>query len=68
MRCHICNSVLSPPEINQNSDHQDWEPCGTCLDIINDIFNTEKTEDEIDRELEHEDIDIYDEEELYNDT
>jgi hypothetical protein len=34
MRCHICNSVLSSP--NPNSDHGDYDPCETCMIVIND--------------------------------
>jgi cytidine deaminase len=38
MRCHICNSVLEENEIKWNKDHEDYDPCGVCLDIINEVF------------------------------
>jgi uncharacterized protein with PIN domain len=50
MRCHICNAVLSEPEIQWNKDHKDWDPCTTCQDVIESVFN-DNSEDEIEREL-----------------
>ena len=37
MRCHICNASLSEP--NFNSDHGSYEPCGTCLAVIQDTLD-----------------------------
>lgn len=34
MRCDICDSLLVDPVFNTDLD--DWEPCGTCLAVIND--------------------------------
>jgi hypothetical protein len=40
MRCHICDSLLQ--EIHYNSDHEDYEPCPTCLAIIAEAVGKEK--------------------------
>ena len=64
MRCHICNAVLSDQEIQWNKDHKDWDPCTTCQDIIESVFNDD-TEEEIDKQLEHE---YPDDEELGNES
>ena len=53
MKCHICNATLSPGEIQWNNDHEDWDPCSRCLDIIDGVF-TDATEEEIDAELAYE--------------
>lgn len=34
MRCYICNRVLEEPQYNR--DHEDYDPCNTCLDVIAD--------------------------------
>lgn len=34
MRCNICDSALSKPDFN--SDLGTWEPCVTCLEVIQD--------------------------------
>lgn len=36
MRCHICDAALENPTYNR--DLQQWEPCGTCLEIIFSVF------------------------------
>lgn len=38
MRCNICNASLSKPTYNEQL--QGYEPCGTCLDVINDAVGT----------------------------
>lgn len=50
MRCHICNAALSPPEVQWNNQHNDWDPCGRCLAVIDEVFS-DKTEEEIDEEI-----------------
>jgi hypothetical protein len=59
VKCHICNTTLSAAETQWNTDHEDWDPCNTCLTIINDLF-TDSTEEEIDDELAFELEDDYD--------
>lgn len=54
MRCHICNASLGGSEVKFNKDHDDWEPCGTCLSIIAEIFEDPLDEEEIDQALEEE--------------
>lgn len=44
MRCHICDSELS--NISFNRDHGDINPCGTCLQIISEVFGEEGDDDE----------------------
>lgn len=53
MRCRICNTLLQENEIKWNHDHEDWEPCGTCLAIIEEVFEP-LDEEEINRQLEFE--------------
>jgi hypothetical protein len=50
MRCHICNSTLSPAEVQWHPQHNEWDPCGHCLSVIDEIFN-DSTEEEIDAEI-----------------
>lgn len=38
MRCAICNAELSPNEIKWSHAHDEWEPCNTCLAIIDEVF------------------------------
>lgn len=53
MRCHICDAGLTPKSIQYNREHQEWDPCGTCLEAISEIFEG-KSEEEIDWELAEE--------------
>jgi hypothetical protein len=57
LRCHICNAVLTPNEINWNPDHEDWGPCNKCQEVIDEVFN-DRSEDEIEQELNQE-LDLY---------
>ncbi len=38
MRCHICDRVLSEPRFN--SDHKDYDPCDTCLEVVYDVLGS----------------------------
>lgn len=38
MRCYICDKVLEDEHVSYNEDHKDYEPCQTCLKIIEDII------------------------------
>lgn len=53
MRCHICNAQLSPAEIQWNNDHKDWDPCTTCQEVIDGVFN-DSTDEEITEEIDYE--------------
>lgn len=53
MKCDICDRILSPEEVSFNRDHDKWEPCGTCLAIINEVFE-HHDEEEIDRQIAEE--------------
>lgn len=65
MRCNICNATLSAPEVQWNSDHEDWDPCNKCQEVIDGVF-TDLSEEEIDEQLafefEGEDEDVNPEE------
>lgn len=37
MRCHICDKQLA--EVSFNSEHQDIDPCPTCLDVVQDVLD-----------------------------
>ena len=50
MRCHICDKTLSKEEISYNRDHEDFDPCGVCLEVINSLFEP-KDENELDKEF-----------------
>ena len=50
MRCHICNSTLSPAEVQWNNDHKDWDPCNRCQEAIEAVF-TDDSEEEIAEQL-----------------
>jgi len=52
-RCFICDKTLTAEEVQWNRDHQDWDPCGVCLDIINNVFEPH-SEEEIDWQLAEE--------------
>lgn len=38
MRCHICDASLGETEVKFNRKHDEFDPCGTCLTIIGEIF------------------------------
>lgn len=54
MRCYICDRTLSDSEIQYDQDFQSWDPCSTCLDVIDSVFSDPLTEDEVTAELREE--------------
>ena len=44
MRCYICDSALSDEEVQFNRVHDDWDPCGTCKQVIKDVFKEDRDE------------------------
>lgn len=56
MRCNICDRELSPDEIKLHSKiknrrgEKKWEPCGSCLEAIAEVFEAD-SEEEIDAAL-----------------
>jgi hypothetical protein len=36
MRCYICDRVLKDPQYNQ--DHKSYDPCPSCLLVIEDLI------------------------------
>jgi len=51
VRCHICNAALGSGEVQWNNQHEEWDPCGRCLQAIDEVFSN-KTEEEIDEEID----------------
>jgi hypothetical protein len=47
MRCNICDRTLQPGEIKFNKDHEEFDPCGVCLEVINNVFEDHLEEDEM---------------------
>jgi hypothetical protein len=48
MRCFICDVAIAEPSFN--SDHDDYEPCSYCQEIIKDAIGADKAsadEDEL---------------------
>lgn len=39
MKCRICDATLA--KVEWNNDHNEWDPCGTCLMIISEVFGDE---------------------------
>lgn len=50
MRCFICDTPLSPDEVKLHPKMKKWEPCGECLEKINEVFEP-YDELEIDRQI-----------------
>ncbi len=61
MRCYICDSHLDNPQ--WSAKHQDWEPCGTCQEVIDNVFEDLLEEEEDTTNYEEEII-----EEIQQDT
>lgn len=55
IRCHICNAVLPPDGVSYSKDHEEFNPCGTCLMEIKEVFTDHLDEDEIEYTLLEED-------------
>ncbi len=49
MKCHICDRQLSPDEIKLTTKYErgKFAPCGTCLSIIEEVFEP-LSEEELD--------------------
>lgn len=59
MRCAICDRTLNPNEIKYNKDHDEFDPCGVCLEIIGEVFEDNLEEDEIRVLVEQDEREIY---------
>lgn len=57
MKCYICDKTLGNDEIKHEPHygHGGFAPCGTCLEIVGELFN-DASEEEIDAELSFEGI------------
>jgi len=47
MRCHICDRPLSETEIAFDKNHDEFDPCTTCLMVISETFDDHLDEDEV---------------------
>lgn len=55
MRCKICDTTLSDPKWNKQLN--DWEICGTCLEIAMSAFEDKPDDDnEVEEDLLPEDL------------
>lgn len=59
MRCYICDSVLSPESTRWNAEHEDYDPCPTCLMIISEVFDDPLDEGEISYALMQENPELF---------
>jgi len=39
MRCYICDAPLTDDEVRFNKDHEDYDPCTVCKNVIADAVN-----------------------------
>jgi len=46
MKCYICNVDMDTFTFNR--DHGDIDPCGTCKEVIANVFGDEGDDDELD--------------------
>lgn len=44
MRCFICDAVLADDEVHFNRVHDDYDPCGTCKQVIREVFAEDRDE------------------------
>lgn len=51
MKCYICDKTLEQDEIKLHPLIKKWEPCGTCLAVIGEVFEDGLDEDEVTRLL-----------------
>lgn len=52
MRCHICDAALTDEEVRWNRQHQDYDPCGVCREVIANVFGEEDDDDMLARQEE----------------
>lgn len=56
MRCACCDDILHEPKWNR--DHQMWDYCPTCLEIIFNVF------EDYPEEIEEEEVELISDEEF----
>lgn len=47
MRCYICDNGLGDDEVRFNRLHKDYDPCGTCREVIKDAVNESYDPDKV---------------------
>lgn len=65
MKCYICDSTMSSDEIKLKPKygHGGIDPCGKCMEIINDIFEP-MAEEDLDVILGDAEVDLLSNEEI----
>lgn len=38
MRCFICDRILNEDQVHYNEEHEDFDPCPTCQQVIDDLL------------------------------
>lgn len=38
MKCFICDRTLEDDQVHYNEEHQDYDPCPTCQQVIDDLL------------------------------
>lgn len=38
MKCYICDRTLEEDQVHYNIDHEDYDPCPSCLAVVEDIL------------------------------
>ena len=38
MKCYICNKTLEDEDTHFNTDHKDYDPCPSCLAVVEDTL------------------------------
>lgn len=38
MKCYICDRTLEEDQVHYNIDHLDYDPCPSCLSVIEDLI------------------------------
>jgi hypothetical protein len=56
MRCYICDAIIDEPQFNR--DHNSYDPCQECLDIIAEVFEEPDDKNEEIIEEDQEDIEV----------
>ena len=50
MKCYICNVDMDTFTFNR--DHNDIDPCGTCKEVIANVFGDEGDDEEVEGSLD----------------
>lgn len=51
MRCFICDRTLEADQVQYNQDHQDYDPCPSCLAVVEDILAGYKGQPDLEEDI-----------------